>query len=707
MTTIDPTTKQRVAGASTTALVHCPYCALDCGLGLEVEDGVVVGMSRWKESPLTGGAVCVKGRNAHQQIHHPDRLTAPLVRQGSDFVEVGWDEALDRAADGFLQISREHGPAANAVLSGGSLTNEKVYLIGKFARLALRTPHVDYNGRFCMAAAGAANTMAFGADRMMTPLSELENAEVVVVVGANISAAFPVVIPKLLDGVRRRGGRVVVVDPRGSRFVKPDDLHVALRPGTDGVFFGGLLREAIFTGLLDGEFIRDRTKGFDDAESSVASLTPDMVAAHCGVSAELVREVTEVVGSTRRCMYLHGRGPEQQTAGVDHVTSIINLGLACGHVGGPGRGINMLTGQRNGQGGREWGQRCDQLPAGRRIDDPGDRAVVAERWGVDPDRLPGAGWSYTEVLDAAGRGEVRGMLVFGTNMSVSAPDLNTVEAQMKQLSHCVVVDPFFSESAKHADVVLPGTTFGEEEGTITTIEGRVVLNDRAVEPLAGHDDIATINALAERLGGSSFFQLDEAREVFEEMRRVSKGGFVDYSGITYERLRSEGGLFWPVPSERHPGTPQLYVEEFAHANGRARFRPIDVADAAPVSHPSYVLTTGRSLGHFLSGNQTFRVPTQGRPSGPTLEVHPDTATQCGLVVNELVRVTSRYGSSEMAWLANPELRADTLFLPYHWPECNRLVSPEVDPVAKIPSFKYTVVTLRSAQLAPQPSEETP
>ncbi len=694
MTTFDPATNQLTSTESTTALVHCPYCALDCGLGLEVENGRVSGMSRWKGSPLTAGALCVKGRNAHLQIHHPERIRRPLVRRGTDFAEVDWDEALDRAADGFARISKEHGPAANAVLSGGSLTNEKVYLIGKFARLALRTPNVDYNGRFCMSAAGAANTMAFGADRMMTPLAELENAEVVVVVGANISAAFPVVLPKLLDGVRKRGGRIVVIDPRSSRFIKQTDLHVALRPGTDGVFFGGLLREVIFGGLIDGEFIATRTAGFADVERSVANLTSDVVAARCDIEPELVEEVASLVGSTRRCMYLHGRGPEQQLAGVDQVTSIINVGLACGHVGGPGRGINMLTGQRNGQGGREWGQRCDQLPAGRSIENDHDRAVVAQQWGTDPERLPRSGQSYTEILDAAGRGDVRGLLVFGTNMSVSAPDLNTVEAQMAQLDHCVVVDPFFSESAKHADVVLPGTSFGEEEGTITTIEGRVVLNDRAVDPIAGRDDIATINGLAERLGGGSFFSMDDPRDVFDEMRRVSKGGYVDYSGITYERLRSEGGLFWPVPDEQHPGTPQLYVDRFAHTNGRARFRSVEHAGTAPVSHPRYVLTTGRSLGHFLSGNQTARVPTQGRPAGPVVEVHPDTAVRCSLIEDENVRLSSKYGEVEVGWESNRHLREDTLFLPYHWPECNRLVSSDVDPIAKIPGFKYSVVTIK-------------
>ena len=225
------------------ARTHCPYCALNCGLDLRVDDGTVVGFDRWKQSPLTNGALCSKGTTAYEQVNHSDRLLSPLVRRGNDFEEVGWEEALDVAANGFQRLSSTHGASVNAMLSGGSLTNEKVYLLGKLARLGLRTPHVDYNGRLCMAAAGKANKMAFGADRMMTPLDELRNAEVVVVIGSHVSAAFPVALPKFLNYVRRTGGRVIIVDPRAGRFVKPDDIHVALEPGTDAVFFNGVLRE--------------------------------------------------------------------------------------------------------------------------------------------------------------------------------------------------------------------------------------------------------------------------------------------------------------------------------------------------------------------------------------------------------------------------------------------------------------------------------
>lgn len=684
------------------ATTHCPYCALNCGLQLGHDGSTISGTIRWKGSPLTGGALCSKGVSAFEQVNHPDRITMPLRRRGNDFEEIGWEEALDEAVAGFLRIAEQHGRAANAVLSGGSLTNEKVYLMGKFARLALKTPHIDYNGRFCMTSAGAANTLAFGADRMMTPLVELDRAEVAVVVGANISAAFPVVLPKLLDGVRRRGGRVIVVDPRASRFVKPGDLHLANRPGTDAVLFNGLLNQIAASGLVDDKFVRNRTSGFEAALRAAAPYDLHTVADLVDVEAKLLIEAAQLIGTADRCMYLHGRGPEQQVGGVDNVMSIINVGLACGHVGRPGSGINMLTGQRNGQGGREWGQRCNQLPAGRDIEDPAHRAVVAERWGVEPDELPGIGKTYVEILQMAARREIRGLLSICTNMSVSSPDLDRVDEQMASLEHVVMIEPFFSRSAQFAHIVLPGTTFAEEDGTITTLEGRVVRIDQAVAPLPRRSDLDIIRNLARRLGCRQHFDFHRASEVFEEMRRVSAGGPVDYAGISYERIRRDRGVFWPCPDEKHPGTPQLYTERFHHEDGRARFQPVHPTPPPAVVDTDYplVLTTGRVLAQFLSGNQTMRIEAQhSLEPASFVEVHPGTAQRFGLQVGCAATLTSRQASVEVAWRPNTDLRADTLFMPYHWPECNRLVAADLDSVSKIPGFKYTPVLLAPSSSA--------
>lgn len=680
---------------------HCPYCALNCGLELEVRDERVVGFNPWKASPLTRGTLCGKGKTAFEQVHHDDRLTKPLIRVDNGFREATWDEALDLAASGFERIRSEHGSQANAVLSGGSLTNETSYLIGKFARLALGTPNVDYSGRLCMAAASAAHTMAFGLDRMMTPLDELRRAEVAVVIGTHISAAFPVTLPTLLNHVRKRGGKVIVVDPRAGRFVQKGDLHIAPEPGTDAVFFNGVLRELVRQDLIDREFVESRTTGFSQAVHAAMEFDPDRVKEIADVPATLLERAANLIGSTDKCMFLHGRGVEQQANGTENVLSIINVGLACGHVGRPGAGINMLSGQRNGQGAREWGQRCDQLPAGRSITDADDRKVVAQRWGVDEQSLPGTGATYVEILAGAESSTTRGLLTIGTNMAVSAPDLGAVHAQLESLEHHVVIDPFFSSSAIYADVVLPGTTFAEQSGTITTLEGRVVRVDQAVQPQTGWTDRDILGALAERLGAQRWFSHSSTVEVFDEMRKVSAGGPADYSGMSLDRIRSEGGLFWPCPTPDHPGTPQLHIDRFSHPDGKARFHPVSGSQPGhdPVAGYPLILTTGRLLAQFLSANQTGRIETQQQLApGPYIEINPTTARAYGLRRDRLVTVTSRQGTVTVPWRPKRGIRYDTLFMPYHWPECNLLVSAELDPISKIPGLKHTPVRVSASDL---------
>ncbi len=334
-----------------------------------------------------------------------------------------------------------------------------------------------------------------------------------------------------------------MIDPRFGRWVDDRDMALAIRPGTDGALFLGLLAEIDHQGLVDRRFIAERSNGYAEALEAARAWSPEAVEALTDIPAETVRELATLLGRSSRVMYLHARGAEQQTSGTDNISALINVAMACGHVGKPGSGINMLTGQRNGQGGREWGQRCNQLPAGRSITDPEHRRVVAQRWGVDVDALPGVGATYMEILELAGSGDVKGMLSISNNPSISAPDLTRVETQLAHLEHLVVIDPFLSEmAARHAHVVLPGTTWAEEEGTITTIEGRVVRCDQAVPPVPKRADIDVVRNLANRLGAGRHFNFTRGREVFAEMRRVSAGGPNDYSGITWERARGRGVL---------------------------------------------------------------------------------------------------------------------------------------------------------------------
>lgn len=692
-----------MASSDGSVKTHCPYCALNCGLQLLVDGDEVTGYRPWMGAPLNNGGLCSKGATAWKQVHHPDRLLRPLVRRGADFEEVSWDEALDVAVDGFARIRSEHGAAANAVLGGGSLTNEKGYLLGKLARLGFRTPNTDLNGRLCMSTAAAAATGAFGLDRAMTPIEEVANAQVLVVVGANLANSYPLVLPHLRR-FRDRGGTMIVVDPRTNRFTEQAAVHLPLRPGTDAALANGLLHLIATEGLLDEDFVEERTTGLADALAAAEDWGPERVAAVCDVGLEALVEAARLIGSADRVLFWLARGPEQQTSGVQNTLAYINVALAVGAVGRPGCGIVSLTGQRNGQGGREHGMRADQLPGYRRVDDPVHRREVAAAWGVDEAELPGRGLTYVEILRAAAGGDVRGLLTISTNPAVSSPNGALTERALAALDHLVVIDPFFSETARHATVVLPGSTFAEEEGTVTTIDGRVVRIDPAIPSPAGLDDIAILTALGAGLGSPELFPPLGGRALFEEIRRVTAGAPADYSGITWDRIRETGEEFWPLPEPGGEGPRLLFEKRFAHDDGRARFHAIDPEFPAEQPSPNLpmVMTTGRVLAHYLSGAQTRRIPTQvERAPEPVAELHPETAARLGLVPTDSVVVTNERASLTLRWTPSAGLRRDTVFVPFHWPGINDLTSDALDPVSGIAGVKHTPVRVEKA---PSPKE---
>ena len=690
---------------SITVETHCPYCALDCGLKLQVDRGRVTGSTKWKGSPLSRGGLCTKGITAWQQVHHEDRVRTPLVRWDGRLRPATWDEALDAAANGFLKLRDRYGPAVNAVLGGGSLTNEKAYLLGKLARLGLKTPHIDPNGRLCMTSAGAAAMQAFGVDRAMTPLEHLPAADVVVVVGANLPDAFPLIMP-LVTRARRRGTKFVVVDPRGSKLVKDDDIHLAVRPGTDTALAAGLLREIAVRGGVDWPFVTERTTGADDAVAATEGWDLERTSLTAGVGITEIARAASWIAGARNGMILHARGVEQQVNGVQGVLSWINIALARGWAGRKGCGVMPMTGQRNGQGGREHGQRCDQLPGYRSIDDPVDRAVVAERWGVTPEELPGRGRTYVELLHDAERGAVKGMLVMSANPAVSGPNGARIRRCLDAVEHMVVVDPFMSETARYASVVLPGNTFAEEDGTITTTEGRVVRIDQAVPPIAIRGDLDVIRGLAHRLGVRDKFDFHTGREVFEELKALSAGGIADYSGMDWDALRDKGGAFWPATKDNPDGTEILHTERFGHPDGLARMVPVVPAGPSTLpdaDHP-LVLTTGRHRDHYLSGNQTRRIPAQAdRAPAPILEVHPRTAAVTRLVERAPVEVTAHQATITLRWAPNDRLRRDTVFVAWHWEGVNDLTDDALDPISRIAAVKHTPVAIRPAVTTVGPS----
>ncbi|QTA31828.1 molybdopterin oxidoreductase family protein [Streptomyces sp. CA-256286] len=682
---------------------HCPYCALQCGMTLRPVPGPEVAEVVERTGfPVNRGALCGKGRTAPAVLRQGVRLTSPLVRRrpGGEPEEAGWDEALGRIAEGLGGVRAAHGADAVGVFGGGGLTNEKAYALGKFARVVLGTSQIDYNGRFCMSSAAAAHQRAFGLDRGLPfPLEDIPRSGCVILVGSNLAETMPPAL-RYLTELRENGGRLIVIDPRRTRTAEQADLHLAPRPGTDLALALGLLHLVVAEGRVDEEFVRTRTRGWEEARAGAMAHWPELVERICGVPVTRLREAVELFCGAESGMVLTARGPEQQAKGTDTVGAWINFCLATGRAGRPFSGYGCLTGQGNGQGGREHGQKADQLPGYRKLTDPAARRHVAGVWGVDPDSLPGPGRSAYELLDALGQ-DVRALLVMGSNPVVSAPHASHVEQRLASLDFLVVADVVLSETAALADVVLPVTQWAEESGTTTSLEGRVLLRRRALDPPEGvRSDLEVLHALAGLLGHGKGFPADPA-EVFEELRRASAGGAADYAGITYERIAAEDGVFWPCPDEDHPGTPRLFLDRFATEDGRASFVPVVHRAAAEETDREYpvVLTTGRVVAQYQSGAQTRRVAELNAAApGPFVELHPRLAERIGVAEGELVAVTSRRGRAVAPARITGAIRADTVFMPFHWPgegRANTLTNPALDPVSRMPEFKVCAVRLEA------------
>ena len=695
----DVTTKPRGSVAT-----HCPYCALQCAMTVSV-GAAGLGEVAPRDFPTNRGGLCQKGWTAAEVLTAPDRLLTPLVR-GADgtLTPATWDEALGLVAERITAIQDRHGRDAVGVFGGGGLTNEKAYQLGKFARVALGTRHIDYNGRFCMSSAAAAGNRAFGIDRGLPfPVEDVDRADAVLLLGSNVADTMPPFVQHLA-GARAAGG-LVVVDPRVSATatLTADGAgrHLQLLPGTDLPLLLGLLHLVVAEGWADEDYLARRTTGWDDVRRSVSAWWPARVAETTGVSETDLRAVARLLADAAPhrggagAMVLTGRGSEQHADGTDTVTAAINLALALGLPGRPASGYGCLTGQGNGQGGREHGQKSDQLPGYRDIENAEDRRHVAGVWGIDPDSLPGKGVPAVELLARLGT-EVHALMVHGSNPVVSAPDAGEVRRRLGELDLLVVCDVVPSETAALADVVLPVTQWVEEEGTMTSLEGRVLRRRQLLEP-AGlvRSELEVLADLAERLGSPVPLDRDPAA-VFDELARASAGGRADYSGLSHAGLDDEAAQFWPVAPV---STPRLFADAFAHADGLARLVPVAAggpADDLRADAPVY-LVTGRVLAQYQSGAQTRRVPTLNRTAPQAfVELHPQLAQRLDVEAGDEVRVTSSRGHATAPARITGSIRPDTVFMPFHWAgeaSVNAVTNDACDPVSGMPEFKVCAVSV--------------
>ena len=707
---------------------HCCFCGQQCGVQLKVRDNQVIGFEPWEEFPFNRGMLCPKGVKRYLQGAHPDRLTTALRRDSGSpygFSPLAYDEAIARVAGEIARIQSASGHAAFGVLSGASLTTEKTYLMGKFARVCLRTPYIDYNGRLCMVSAGAANKKAFGIDRTTNPWSDMVGTDVIWVAGSNVAECSPITTNYLWQA-REQGAKIIVQDPRITPVARTCDLYLPVKPGRDAALFAGVLNLMIEQGWIDREFIETTTVGFEAVADYCRQWTLPRTADVTGVPERALRQAAEWWGTAKTSFLFHARGIEHHSNGVQNALGTINLVLATGRIGRPKSGYGTITGQANGQGGREHGQKCDQLPGWRDIANPDHRRYIAAIWGIEEKDLPGPGVDAYELFRKIDAGEIKGLLSICFNPKVSLPDNTFITRCLEKLEFFVAIDFFLNETARHADIVLPGSLQEEDEGTVTQVEGRVIKINRAVDPPGeARQDWRIIQDLARALGRPHGFAFSSPREIFEELRRASKGGVADYSGITYEKIETQMGVFWPCPSEDpesgrpvdHAGTPRLFERgcynpvakgtgPFYFPDGKARFnvaeyRPAvdDVSDEYPL-----FLTTGRVVSQFLSGTQTRRIaPLVKQYPEPRIEMHPRLAERLRIADGDWTTAETRRGAITLKAMVVTTIRPDTVFIPYHWAgpkSANQLTVAAQDPISKIPQYKVCGCRVRKADGPP-------
>ncbi len=708
---------------------HCCFCGQQCGLQLKVKDNQVIGIEPWYEFPFNRGMLCPKGIKRYLQQGHPDRLLTAYERDASGpggFRALPYDRAIARVGQEIERIQRAHGNDAFAILSGASLTTEKTYLMGKFAHACLRTSNIDYNGRLCMVSAAAANKKAFGVDRAANPWTDILGAEVIFVCGANVAECSPITTNYIWEA-RERGAKVIVADPRLTPLARTCDVFLPVKPGRDTALFNGLLHQLIEHGWIDRAFIDRHTAGFDAVAAEAAGWTLQRTAEVTGIAPKALQQAAELWGKAKTSFLMHARGLEHHSNGVKNCLSAINLVLATGRIGRPNCGYATITGQANGQGGREHGQKCDQLPGGRDLENPEHRAHVARVWGMKPEELPRSGVDAYEIMRKADRGEIKGLLSICFNPVVSLPDNGLVRRALEKLEFYVAIDFFMSETARYAHVVLPGSLQEEDEGTITQVEGRIIKVNKAVDPPGdARQDWRIIQDIAAALGRTHGMTFSGPKEIFEELRAASRGGVVDYSGVTWERVEENLGVFWPCPDQPPEGLPPLPPQgtvrlfepdswnpvakgqgPFYFPDGKARFNLTPYVGPAEDVDAEYpiILTTGRVVSHFLSGNQTRRIgPLVDHCPEPLMELHPVLAKKLGIASGDWVTVQSRRGSITLKATVVRTIRPDTVFVPYHWggrKSINQLTISAQDPISKIPEYKVCAVRVSKASGAPE------
>ncbi|MCB1762439.1 MAG: formate dehydrogenase subunit alpha [Gammaproteobacteria bacterium] len=687
----------------------CPYCGVGCQLTFHVADNRIRQVSG-RDGPANRGRLCVKGRYGFDYVHHHERLTVPLIRrqnatkrselsldpdaQFKDFREASWEEALTLAAQGFKKIRDDQGPRALAGFGSAKGSNEEAYLFQKLIRTGFGSNNVDHCTRLCHASSVVALLEMIGSGAVSNPMEDMAKAEVILVIGSNTTENHPVAATFLKNEVNR-GKTLIVMDPRRTTIADHATLFLQFKPDTDVALLNAIMHAVIDQGLVDREFISDRTNGYPALKQHLKSFTPEVMAPICGIDPDRIREVAKRYASAGSAIIFWGMGVSQHIHGTDNARALISLALMTGQIGRPGTGLHPLRGQNNVQGASDVGLIPMVYPDYQRVDVPENRQRFELLWGqpLDPD----PGLTVVEIMHAITDGDIRGLYVMGENPAMSDPNLNHARHALASLEHLVVQDIFMTETAWYADVILPASAFPEKSGSFTNTDRRVQIGRQALNPPGeARQDLQIIQEMARRLGLN--WHYTHPSEVFAEMRKAMPS----IAGISWERLEQAGSVTYPCLDEDDPGQPVIFTRDFPTPTGKAQFTPSPFtnADELPDREYPWVLITGRQLEHWHTGAMTrrSRVLDSIEPL-PVANLHPDELTRIGVVAGDPVRLRSRRGSVVAYARADRGLQPGQVFLPFCYREAaaNLLTNEALDPAAKIPEFKFCAIQIEPGQ----------
>ena len=672
-------------------LTTCPHCATGCQYYLVVKDNTIVDVEP-ANGPSNKGMLCVKGRfGSFNFVHHPSRLKHPLIRnrETGEFEQASWDEAMDLIAQKMLNIKKEYGPDALAGFACSRSPNEDIYMLQKMVRCAFGSNNVDNCARVCHSASVHGLAMTLGSGAMTNPIGDITNdVDVIMLVGSNPEEAHPVVGMQIRQAIAR-GTRLIVVDPRDIGLSKQADIHLKLKPGTNVAFANGMMNVFINEGLIDEEFIKERTEGFEELKKIVMEYTPEKVAEICHIDPDHLREAALMYAKAKKAPIIYCLGVTEHSTGTEGVMSMSNMAMMVGKLGRSGCGVNPLRGQNNVQGACDMGAMPGHFPGYQKITDAAVMEKFEKAWGVELNKKPGV--FATDVFGAAIRKEIRGLFIFGEDPIVTDADQNHVRKALESLDFLVVDDLFMTETAQLADVVLPGTSYAEKEGTFSNTERRVQRVRKAVT-LDGEMRLDTdiFIDLMNRMGYKQPRLTSE--EIMDEIASLTPS----FGGISHHRLDREGGLQWPCTDKNHPGTPIMHVGKFTR--GLGWFYPAEYVPSAELPDEEYpfILMTGRILYHYNTRAMTGKTPGLMEREGHSyIEINTEDAARLGIENGELIRATSRRGTIRTTARVGDKVSPRETWMPFHFPDgnANVLTNAALDKYARIPEYKVCAIRI--------------